>query len=117
MKLNEWLDEQFKKEIPENVIVFNFNLYEMEGKIFDVQLVGSTYYDLKDENWACEEAFTGGEDVFSFTSNDWETAEKDMIVMINDYIASANHNNLLKKAQLVSVGFVDGNLTILLENK
>ena len=41
------------EELPSDIVALSFNLYEPYG----LEMVGSTWFDEKDEDWACDESF------------------------------------------------------------
>ena len=112
MKFEKWLKKHLEGDIPESIVAFNFNLYECsDEKMYDVQLVGSSTYNIDNDDWACNTEFSTGEDVFTFSSNDWEAALDMFMIMIRDFMAT-NKNNRLIDAEYVTAGFVDGDLNI-----
>ena len=114
MKFEKWLKKQLIKDIPDNVIAFNFNLYETDDdESFDVQLVGCENYSKDDEDWACDTVFSSEEDVFTFKDEDWESALETCKSMIQDFLASCDSDNKLSRAEYVTVGFIDGDLEVI----
>ena len=41
------------EELPSDIVALSFNLYEPYG----LEMVGSIWFDEKDEDWACDESF------------------------------------------------------------
>ena len=114
MEFKAWLEKQLSREIPDNIIAFNFNLYESETEDqFDVQLIGCKEYDLEDEDWACNSDFSTEEDLYSFSADDWEDALKTLIKSVKDYLQSCSTPNKLTTAEYVTAGFVDGDLEVI----
>ena len=117
MKFEDWLNSLLLNSIPNNIIAFNFNLYESEtDKQYDVQLVGSSYYSIDDEDWACNTEYSSGEILFSFMSDEWEIALQDFINLLKKYLQLADMSNRLKQAEYITAGFVDGDLEIVSKN-
>ena len=84
------------------------NLYESEEEgEFDAQLVACAAYDREDPDWACEDIYSTGEELFGFSSEDWEAALDLMLETMSEAIA----DGILPDAiEYVAVGFVDGDL-------
>lgn len=116
MEFRKWLDQQLSGDIPESVIAFNFNMYEGETENeYQVQLVGCVSYDPDDDDWACDTTYSSGEDLYIFSSDDWEEALQTLIATVKDYLNTCEMPNRLKQAELVAAGFVDGDLEIILQ--
>ena len=114
MEFKVWLEKQLSREIPDNIVAFNFNLYESETEDrFDVQLVGCKEYDLENEDWACYADFSTEEDLYSFSADDWEDALETLIKLVKDYLQSCSTPNKLTTAEYVTAGFVDGDLEVI----
>src|SRR5690554_79776 len=60
---SDWLDKVLEQELPKGIVAFNFNLYEGTEGTYDIQLIGSNEFDENDEDWACTDYFTTGEDI------------------------------------------------------
>jgi hypothetical protein len=105
-----WLDQQSARA-PEEIIAFSINLYESP---FAAELVGSTFYDAEDADWACEEAFVPELRRFelppSAFGQSWEEALKQVCAMMQRYLNQSAHGARLRRAVAVTVGFVDGDL-------
>lgn len=113
MDFKTWADEQLGKAMPDGIIAFCFNLYDAEeNNEYDVQLVGCREYDPWDDDWACDEAFSSGEEVYTFTAKDRRQAQKSFARMLGDYLA-APHPTLTGKK--LAYGFVDDELVNLSE--
>lgn len=70
--VEKWLDDIFIKKLPDNIIAFNFNLYEDEDNKWSIELIGSDKYDPNNDDWACSEIFTTRNNPFVFsTVRDW----------------------------------------------
>ena len=95
------------KPIPEEVVAFNFNLYEDDEE--ELQIVGCPSYDANDSDWACDDIFSSEEDLFHFESEDWETALEDFQAILEEYLASGA-KNALTDSKYIAMGFVDGDL-------
>ena len=94
--------------LPTEAKALCLNLYENEADgEFDAQLIGSATYDREDPDWACEDIYSTGEELFGFSSEDWEAALDLMLETMGEAIA----DGMLPDAiEYVAVGFVDGDL-------
>ena len=110
-----WLDEILKNPLPENTKGINFNLYEEENPhTYGIQFVATKSFDLDDEDWACDEIFSSGENMYFFTNkNNWEQTLKEIETNIKIYLDKENNSPILKKFEGIGLGFVDGDLIIL----
>ena len=115
-----WLDAALGVEsLPEEIVAFNFNLYESaedaEPPLFDVQLIGAPSYDPDDSDWACEEIFSTGENLFTGAAEDWETFLADVIKLAEEYLSCGQYADFLRSKQALTAGFVDGDLEVVFE--
>ena len=106
MDFKSWVKKQMKKPISDEVIAFNFNLYENSDDGYDVQIVGCPTYDSDDPDWACRAIFSSEEDLFHFLSEDWESALTDFQAVLEDYLDSNTDKNALTACKYISFGFV-----------
>ena len=115
---SHWLDSILSNCLPDEIVAFNFNLYEcMEDGKFDIQLIGSAYYSDANTDWACDIVFSSGENVFPIESEDWEKCLEKCEKLISEYIQHGEYAQILKYKRAVTVGFVDGDLNVVYENK
>ncbi|MBP1547088.1 MAG: hypothetical protein J6A37_10850 [Oscillospiraceae bacterium] len=110
----KWADSALEKEIPENTIALNFNLYEeSEEDTWAVQLIGSEKFDEDDEDWACYETFTTGEELYRWTEEGgWEKALETALENLKEYLSKGKYSAELLKYKGVGIGFVDGDICI-----
>lgn len=114
MEFNIWLEKQLMGPIPDDVVAFNFNLFECETENqFDVQLIGCKEYDLEDDDWACAPDYSSGEDLYHFSADGWEKALESFIALVNEYLQSCGTPNQFTAAECISAGFVDGDLELI----
>ena len=94
--------------LPAEAKALCLNLYESEEEgEFDAQLVACADYDREDPDWACEDIYSTGEELFGFSSEDWEAALDLMLETLGEAVA----DGILPDAiEYVAVGFVDGDL-------
>lgn len=106
-ELITWLTPHLQA-LPAETKSLCLNLYESEEEgEFDAQLVACAAYDREDPDWACEDIFSTGEELFGFSSEDWEAALDLMLETMSEAIA----DGILPDAiEYVAVGFVDGDL-------
>ncbi len=92
-------------------MALSFNLYEP----YDLEMVGSTWFDEKDEDWACDEDFEPTQrNCPDFEISDhlkWEEVLEIVVTILKDLIKELPDLKLFK-VEHIAVGFVDGNLTI-----
>lgn len=114
-----WINPILAENYFEGVEAFNFNLYEdcENGEVvFSVQLIGAPSYDADDSDWACEEIFSTGENLFRLPDcNDWEVCLQDFKKIIEEYLKKGEYANTLMCTKAVAYGFVDGDLEIAYE--
>ena len=112
-KFSEWIDGVVDG-IPDNAAALNFNIYEESGDNWSVQLIASSYFDEDDEDWACDEVFTTGEDVFRWEENaKWSEILEKVKTLISDYLENGRKSAVLKQYEAVACGFVDGDIQVL----
>jgi hypothetical protein len=115
-EFEKWIDVILGGNISNDVIAFNFNLYEAEDS-YHIQLIGAPTFSQEDQDWACYEVFTTGENIFiinrKIAGQDWEQGLKFSKNMIIKYLEEGKYNYKLKEKQAVGIGFVDGDLEIL----
>lgn len=118
---SNWLDQILSREIPKGIIAFNFNIYEGSNGTYDVQIIGSEEFDEDDEDWACSDFYTSGEDVCFIKRTEeiepWEQGVTYITRLVEQYIIEGKNANILKVARAVGVGFVDGNIDIIYRAK
>ncbi len=118
-----WLDNILENsDIPESTKAFCFNLYEEseEDHIYGVQIIAAGEFDPKDAagDWACEEVWSCGEDIFTVDTSDeedtgWKHAQELFTEMVREYLDSGKYRKVLLSAEGNAIGFVDGELEIL----
>lgn len=113
-EFNKWVDRVLLDH-PMDVAAYNFNLYEHD-RSFAVQLIGAARFDRDDSSWACDEAFSSGEDLFEIpheiVGSDWQDGLATAKQLITNYVRLGAQREKLKSAQGVGVGFVDGDIDL-----
>ena len=112
---NIWADRLLAKEYCGTVVAYNFNLYEHEGE-FAIQLVGTSSFDISNEDWACDEVFSSGEDLFHLSheivGDQWERGLRTAKSLVRNYLDFGKHAAVLKGSRGVGVAFVDGSIDL-----
>lgn len=112
-----WLNKQLSRELPDNVVAINFNLYEGLKNVYEIELVGCDSFDKENSDWACDEVFTTREDLFLISRTEeiahWEQGLSFISTLIEKYLRVGEYASKLKSFRAVSIGFVDGDLDIL----
>ena len=106
-ELITWLTPHLQA-LPAEAKSLCLNLYESEEEgEFDAQLVACAAYDREDPDWACEDIYSTGEELFGFSSEDWEAALDSMLELMSEIVS----DGILPEAiEYVAAGFVDGDL-------
>ncbi len=104
-----WLDTALSEPIPASVVAFSFNLAEP----WCIEIIGSDRYSDDDPDWACEESFRPDvEDLVlpeSEVGDTWEVVLEAAKRLVAAYIERASAGSaILRRAEAVAVGFVDG---------
>ena len=118
-----WLDDLFENnDMPEETKAFCFNLYEEsdEDHIYGAQLIAAGEFDPddKDGDWACEEVWSSGENIFTVDTSDeddtgWNHALELFKEMAEEYMKNGKYSGIIKGAKGAAIGFVDGELEML----
>jgi hypothetical protein len=113
---NGWI-KVLDQELPKGIIVFNFNLYEVSDRTYDIQLIGSDEFDENDGDWACSDYYTSGEDSCYIKRTkeieQWEQALSFITKLAEQYLIEGRNANILKSASAIEIGFVDGDIEII----
>lgn len=115
-EFNDWVDRVLSQH-PLDVAAYNFNLYEHD-RAFAIQLIGAARFDSDDPSWACDEVFSSGEDLFEVprevAGTDWQNGLAAAKQLIENYVRLGARSERLRVARGVGVGFVDGDLDIVM---
>ena len=113
-EFEKWLDNILDKNMPLSGIAVNFNLYENDDSQWSIQVISSPEFDEDDPDWCCNEAFSTGEDLFTWKQDTgWEEIFDISCEMIRKYLSEGKYAEELKKYEGIATGFVDGDLEIL----
>ena len=109
-----WL-QGLAASLPESgVVAYNFNIAETLDA-FEIELVGSTYFDAASADWACEEAWTSRPSrcliPYAEVGRQWEPFLGSLSSSLREVLSSRSFGTRrLWQADAVTVGFVDGDL-------
>lgn len=116
-EFSKWLERVLALGLPDEIIAVHFNLYEEANHNWSIQFVGTGSFDEEDEDWACDEVFSTGEDLYRWKKDtDWESALEEGVHMVQEYLAEGTYADMLKKYRAVGIGFVDGDIEVLYRN-
>ncbi len=107
----KWLDGFLDHGMTE-VVALNFNLYEDGNDRWSIEVIGTSYFDEEDDDWACDAILSYTEHLEWQRKTDWETVLEEVQELIRMYLERGEHSDLMKEYQAVAVGFVDGDLEI-----
>jgi hypothetical protein len=114
---SRWFNSIKKLEIPDDIVAINFNLYEGSNNTYDIQLVGTNEFDENDEDWACTNYFTTGENIFfikrKYEIKKWQQGLAYIKKIIKKYLNENNIKDTFKKIKVIGLGFVDGDIEII----
>lgn len=113
---DEWLASVAPRSPLAGVVAYNFNIAQSPDS-FVVELVGSSWYDADDADWACDEAWTSRPSEFrtsyAESGQDWEPFLNEVCRAVGSFLSEhAGSHPGLALAEAVTVGFVDGDLIL-----
>ncbi|WP_371371933.1 hypothetical protein [Sporomusa aerivorans] len=115
--VSKWLDKILSQELPKGIVAFNFNIYEGSNGTYDVQLIGSDEFDENDEDWACSDYYSSGEDICYIKRikeiEQWEQGLSFITKLVEQYLIEGRNADSLKSACVIGIGFVDGDIGII----
>ncbi|SHI44298.1 hypothetical protein SAMN05444363_0581 [Flavobacterium terrae] len=120
MNLNNQFEEWVKninsnEKIENNIKAFNFGLFETENG-YTMYLIGAKEYKENDDDWATVVDFEPTDKYFEMDKSiikdkDWKEVLKLSTDLVSDYVKSKGfENSFLKNAEVITVGFDDGDL-------
>lgn len=115
-KIEKYIDNVDLEHIPEDVKAIGFNLYEDGGGLWSMEIVGTEWFDLDDEDWLCDEVttFDTRDNPFEITKDcGWEEILEEFKSALREYLQKGKYADVLKKYDGVGVGFVDGDVEVL----
>ena len=118
--LHEWIDNNLSNAKLKKVVAFCFNIYELTDDSYAMDLVGTSSFDPDDDDWACDEVtdFNSRNPYYRFKVDGvWKKVLNYICKEIKEYLENGKYSSVLKSKECVAVGFADGNLKILYQNK
>ena len=115
-KVSKWIDSALKQDVPDAVTAFCFNLYDDGTGKWSMELIGASRFDLEAPDWPCDEVtnFMTREAPFRWRdSAKWDSVLQNMMGVLQNYLQTGQHADLLKSKSGVGIGFVDGDIEIL----
>ncbi len=115
-RVSEWLDVVLETDIPAEVVAFGFNLYEDIDHDWSMELIGTSKFDVDDEDWLCNEVTdldTRENPLRWHRETGCEEILNDIVSALKEYLKNGKYADILKAKSGVGVGFVDGNIEIL----
>ncbi|MBR3354727.1 MAG: hypothetical protein IKG47_05145 [Oscillospiraceae bacterium] len=114
-EIESWLDNVLNTEIPDDTKGFIFNLYDDGDDNWSMEVVATSRFDENDPDWGCDELddFGTRDEPFSWEEHEgWETIQDKCSEIIAEYLSDGEFAGVLKQAEGVGVGFVDGELEV-----
>lgn len=114
--LENWIKDISDKEtVLENIQALNFGIFESENG-YTVYLTGSSEYDIKDDDWACNDDFIPNNRYLEFDQKEisslgWQEFLKLIVDSLRNIIKSEEYSKykILHIAN-ITTGFDDGDL-------
>lgn len=115
-EFSSWVDRILLENADVRVAGYNFNLYEHVDEEFAIQLIGAKSFDVDESDWACDEVFSSGEDLFelpfSVVGRHWQDGLRVARSLVERYLETGKQAPRLKASEGVGVGFVQGDLEL-----
>ena len=115
-EVSEWLDGVLETGISNEVTAFGFNLYDDGDYNWSMELIGTSEFDINNEDWLCNEVtdFDTRDNPFQWCKKaEWEEILNDITCALKEYLKSGKYADVLKAKSGIGVGFVDGDVEIL----
>jgi hypothetical protein len=116
---SKWLNALLENNTFENIVAFNFNLYEGFDE-YHIQLIGSDQFDEDDSDWAASEVFSSKENIFKIDAakagEKWYKALDFCIKLVIEYLENGKNKDKILQKKAAGIGFVDGDLYLLYNN-
>ena len=116
-----WLTSVLPSIPSRGIAAYNFNLAESHDWV--VEVIGASSYDKDGNDWACPPvAWSSSPSEFfipRYLVPTWEQALAYVSERVNSYLTNGKHPQaaVLRQAEAVCVGFVDGDLNLVWTNK
>lgn len=115
-EISTWMNRILQQPIPDEVVAFCLNLYEMEQDQWAMEPIGTETFNLEDMDWACEEVTdfgTRNHPLIWKQEAKWEDVLEEMIQMLRTYLETEPYAKKWKSREGIGIGFADGDITIL----
>jgi hypothetical protein len=116
-----WLDTTLPSSLPDQVKGFSFNLTSIQKDRFAIELIGASRFEDMDPDWACDEVWQPSPRQIQITpgelGNNWTDVLESSKRLVIQYLNTAERGDVLKAADGVAVGFVDGDLEVVWKRK
>ncbi len=114
---SNWLNKVLEQDLPKGIIAFNFNIYEGSEGTYDIQLIGADEFDENDQDWACTDYYTTGEDICYIKRTErieeWEQGLIYIKKLVERYLSEGKNAEILISVSAIGIGFVDGDIEII----
>ncbi|MEM1221687.1 MAG: hypothetical protein AAGH40_02915 [Verrucomicrobiota bacterium] len=115
--ISVWLRTSLSSANADKIKGYSFNLIENGGE-YSVELIGASEFDANDPDWPCEEIFEATPRSIPIPEpvheGNWESCLTNMATNLRDYLSFGDQSaQILKRADGIAVGFVDGELQII----
>ncbi len=109
----QWLDASLSGDLPSEIAAFGFNIYEDGDYRWALELIGSSWFDKDNSDWACDEVFTTRDTSFTWKSKKAPDAIlADVRKALERYLLEGQYHSILQSKQGIGLGFVDGDLIL-----
>jgi hypothetical protein len=112
-QIPDWLNKVLPKRLPEKVVGLAFNLTGDAEYGYELNLVGTRSFDPADPDWACDDVWSTKGCQFEFPEANWEATLERVVSLLREYLSDGKRSEILRSAEGVGVGFVDGDLHVL----
>ena len=116
-RIPDWLDRVLERKRPPEAAAVCFNLYEDGGDTWSLEVVGTRTFDPADGDWACGEVTDFGTRTCPLTWKkraDWSAVLREVREILERYLESGRHADVLRGYAGVGLGFVDGDVEVLI---
>lgn len=112
-----WLNECFRKKIPNEVMAANFDLYELDKREWKIDFVWCDKFDVKNSMWTRTNARIDGRKSMTIKYDVcWEEIQELVIKIIKDYLAENDKVINIRLFKAMTVGFNDGSVFLIYMN-
>ncbi len=109
---SKWLDQAIPAALPKEVRAFSFNLINVYGKEYAIEVIGAERFDANDPDWRCDEIWEPSPRMIDIPSGalgvDWEDVLEAASKLVLGYLEVGAKKDTLKSSHAIGIGFVDG---------